>query len=429
MSALNVALAAVILYMPYQQHYGVVLDLKGLNLMNLLFVGLLVVVLVRAMGLPAGAAVRTPTPLKGRFVLFFVALAVAFLVAQAGDSTHFLEELTHLKNAVFYMLFFFLYYHAVRDERSIRFLFGAILLATAIVSLQGLRQAVDLGGIYGFAPHRRVTGPFGAGSVAGANLAAAFYAIFVPLFMAVFLLCKSRPLVRLASLPLAALGLFAAFYTYSRQAYFILASQGVLLTLRRHLVIGVLLVAAVLNYELWAPQVVVDRIQMTGQEDPEGDRKLDKSTASRFVLWQGAMQLFAERPWGIGLGRFKGEIGAHAPDYANFDAHNGFVLVLTEAGILGFAALAWLLAGLVKLGRQAGNLDDSEDGRVLATGYLVSVAGAVAVNFFGSRLFDGAVMGNFWILTALVARYVTLGLERQAAGRASAGARDGAATT
>jgi O-antigen ligase len=186
---------------------------------------------------------------------------------------------------------------------------------------------------------------------------------------------------------------------------------------------------AVLNYELWAPQAVVDRIQMTGQEDPEGDRKLDRSTASRFVLWQGAMHLFAERPWGIGLGRFKREIGAHAPDFANYDAHNGFVLVLTEAGIFGFVALAWLLAGLVKLGRQAGSLDDSEDGRVLASGYLISVTGAVAVNFFGSRLFDGAVMGNFWILTALVARYVTLGLERQASVGAAADARKGTAAT
>lgn len=422
MSPLNIALAAVIVYMPFQQHYGVVLDIKGLNLMNLLFIGLLVAVLATAGGRGEGPGRPAPTPLRGRFLLFFVALAVAFLLAQLGGGGDLMNGLTQLKNAVFYMLFYFLYFHAVRDDRSIRFLLGAILLATALVAVQGLRQAVDIGAIYGFAPHRRVTGPFGAGSVAGANLAAAYYVIFVPLFIAVFLTCRSRPAARLLSLPLAVAGLLAAFYTFSRQAYFILAVQVLILAMRRHLVVAVLIVVALANYDLWAPQGMIERIEMTEQESRDGDRRLDSSTASRFVLWQGAMELVAERPWGIGLGRFKAEIGAHAPAYAGYDAHNGFVLVLTEAGVPGLAAMLWLMAGLVKLARQADAADRSEDARALAGGYLAAVTGAITVNLFGSRIFDGAVMGNFWILTALVARHVALAGERRAAAPAAGAA-------
>jgi O-antigen ligase len=407
MNAMNALLAAIIVYMPYQQHYVVVLDVKGLNLINLIFLVVLAIVLLR--GKVAGSAPGEATPLKGRFILFMVALFLAFAVAQARDGSDMVVDATHLKNNIFYMLFYFMYYHAVRDEESIRFLFGAILFAAFLVSLQGMRQALDLGILSsGFAPHRRVTGPFGAGTVGGANQAAAFYVIFVPVFFAVVLIARSRPLARLATVPALMLGLMSTFFTYSRQAYFIIAAQLLYLGLRRQFVLGMVILVALFNYESWAPQGVVERIQMTEQTDTSGDRKLDESTASRFLLWEGGMQMFAERPWGVGLGRFHKEIGGLVPQYANFDAHNGFVLVTAEQGLLGAFAMVFLLAGLVGLARRAARLDDTEETRLLATSFLVATIGAIAANLFGTRIFDGPVMGNYWILAALVARYCTL---------------------
>ena len=42
-------LAAVVVYMPYQQHYPLILPLKGLNIINVIFLGLLASILDRGL--------------------------------------------------------------------------------------------------------------------------------------------------------------------------------------------------------------------------------------------------------------------------------------------------------------------------------------------------------------------------------------------
>jgi O-antigen ligase len=408
----NFLLAAIIVYIPYQQHYPVVLDLKGLNIINVIFLTLLFFATR-----PKPAEVM-PTPLKGRFILFMVALTLAFLIGEAYDNSTFADDLTVLKTDIFYMLFYFLFYHAVRDVKSIRVMFAAILFVSFLVSLQGLRQALDYG-IGNFKPGNRVTGPFAQGTIGGANLAAAYYVIFVPLFFSVFLLCKSRPVLRIVCLALTGLGMFAAFFTYSRQAYFILAALFLLQAMRRNFIVAILILAAVLSYDVWAPAGVVERIQMTEQKDERGDVKLDESTESRFILWEAASQIISGRPWGIGLNHFKREIGTYAPGYQNFDAHNGYVLVTAETGFFGVLSMVWLMLGMVFLARKVEKLDDSEETRLLGSSFLISALAVMLSNLFGTRMFDGEVMGNFWVLAALAARYYTIAMERRAAAKAA----------
>jgi len=64
------------------------------------------------------------------------------------------------------------------------------------------------------------------------------------------------------------------------------------------------------------------------------------------------------------------------------------------------------------LARRVGKLDASEETQLFARAFSIAVLGVVASNLFGSRIFDGDVMGNFWILAALIARYYTLMLEK-----------------
>lgn len=408
MNALGALLAFIVVYMPYQTHYEVVLPVKGLNLMNLLFLVTLAAVLLRR------ERAKEAAPLKWRFILVMAALAWGFVIGQVYDDSQLAEDFTALKEGIFYLLFYFLFYHAVRDLRTIRLLFGAILFVTFLVSVQCVRQGLDYG-IGDFTWTHRASGPFATYYV-GANQAAAYLVIFVPLFLAVWLTCKSRPVARLLSLPALATGIPALLFTFSRQGYAIMALQFLFQALRRNKVLALLLAAALLSYESWAPAGVVERIQMTEQEQPEAggnarSEKLDKSTESRFDLWGGAMELLKRRPWGLGLNHFKREIGAYVPEYASMDAHNGFVLLTVETGIAGLAAIAWLLAGLFGLARKVEKLDGSEDSQLLGGGFLVALGGAAAVNLFGSRLLEGPVMGNFWILAALVARYYTLRLQ------------------
>ena len=113
MRIFTAVLVAVVLYMPYQQHYPLILPIKGLNIINVIFLGLLAAVLMR----PEKA--RSRTPLKGRMIFLMAMATLSFLIGVLTDSSRFEDDFTSLKNNLFYMLFFFLYYHAMRDRTDI----------------------------------------------------------------------------------------------------------------------------------------------------------------------------------------------------------------------------------------------------------------------------------------------------------------------
>jgi O-antigen ligase len=420
MSALTALLAFIIVYMPYQAHFAVVLPVAGLNLTNMLFAAALIGLLTRPQ------RVATPAPLRWQFHFFIAALVIAFFVGIASDDSRIGDDITTLKTHIFSPLFYFLFYYAIDDAKSVRILFIAILAATFLVSLHCIRQGLDYG-LATFDWFRRASGPF-ARNWTGANFAAAFFIIFLPLYAAVWLNWKSRPLLRLAALPAAAFGVLGVMFTFSRQAMIVVPVLFLAHAMRRNLVVAALIIVVLLNYELWAPAGLVDRIQMTtgqaeqgvvveapkgGKEGAEDAQHLDPSTASRFLLWNAAFQMFLDRPWGVGLGHF----GRTLPGYLTIgqsDPHNVFMRVLSETGVLGITALFLLLFGLFRLGGKLQKVDSSEDARVLGSGFTIAVLGIVAANLFGSRLFDGEVSGNFWVLAALVARLYTLKLEERA---------------
>jgi O-antigen ligase len=407
---LKTLLVCTVLCMPIQNMFRGLVSLPGLNLANLLFVLTLLLVWLR------GPVIREPAPLKGAFGFFFAVLIWGYCIGQAYDSSQWATDLSELKNNIFYMSLFFLFYAAVADLKTVRLLFAAILLITFLSSVQGLRQALD----YGLATYnesRRVAAPF-SWSYTDANRSAVFFCIFLPLFAAAALFYKSRPVLRLGCLACLLLGVFVVFFTYSRQAYFILGLLALLLTLRRSLVISVLILVALLNFEYWAPETAVQRVQMTTHgEDGEvaqtqdGEVKYDESTESRFVIWEGARQLIESRPWGVGLNHFKREIGLYVPQNKNMDAHNFYVLITTEAGVVAPVALLVLIIGLLRLARRVEKAEAGDEARVFGIGYGACVVAVVMGSFYGSRFLDGDVMGNFWILSGVMARYRSLVLE------------------
>ena len=179
-----------------------------------------------------------------------------------------------------------------------------------------------------------------------------------------------------------------------------------LMTMKRNVVLGLLILLAVVNYESWVPEGVVTRLAMTEQVSEEtGEEQLDESTESRFILWEGAGRLLLSRPWGIGLNHFKREIGSEAPGLAGLDAHNFLVLITTEGGIGGGIMTLVLYGALSTLAWRLWKLVKTADQRTLAAGYAGATVAVMLGNLYGSRLLDGAVTGNYWILTALAARY------------------------
>lgn len=399
MTLLRLLLVALVVYVPNELHFPSDLGIRGLNVFNLLLLATL------ACMLAVGARAGSPTPLRGRIGFFCGLLVVAFLIGQRHPAAVFVDDLTELKTALSYILLYFIFYHAVEDAKTIRILFLVLLLVVFVASVEVIREALDYGiGEYKFT--HRASGPFGH-DWRNANRAGVFFAIFVPLFIALMFFYRSRLWVRCAGLVGTACGTAAVFFTYSRQSYIILGLGALLLAVRRSALVGVLIAVLLSTYALWAPASVVERMQMTYVEDPTGEEQLEESAESRLIIWKGAVQMIKRHPFGIGFNRFRGEIGNYTI-YQEKDAHNEYVLIGSEAGVQGLAGFLLVVFGLLGLGVRLWRRAETEEDRVLAYGYTVATLCMMVGNIYGSPFFYGEVMGDFWVLSALVARYTDL---------------------
>jgi O-antigen ligase len=400
---LKALLIALVVYVPNQLHFPSDLGLKGLNVFNVL----LLIALVAVMAHKREGSV--PTPLRGRILLYYLVMTIAFFVGISRQPDFFLEDVTHFKTVITYSLLYFIGYHGVDDKSTIRTLMTVILGVVFLMSVEVLREAIA----YGLDSGKRAAGAFGD-TQAAANYAGVFFAIFLPVALSVAVFYRER-LVQLAAAGTYALGVIAVFYTFSRTALAAVAVTTVLIAVVRNKAFGIVALVLLVNYALWAPDVVQQRIESTTEVTETGEEKLEGSAESRFYLWEGGWEMIKDSPYGIGLHNFHREIEPHLPPWIIArDAHNHFVLITTEAGVQGGVVFVLLLFGFYLLGfrlwRRAGG---DPEARVLGIGYVMAVTGLILGNLYNSLFYSGEVMGNFWLMTGLVARYVVL-LETEA---------------
>jgi hypothetical protein len=194
------------------------------------------------------------------------------------------------------------------------------------------------------------------------------------------------------------------------------------LTFRKNLGLALILCLVLASYQVWAPDAMIQRIEMTKQEDdgrakPRKDgeeQKYDESTESRFLIWDGAYQMMGDRPLGVGLNHFKRHIGKYVPKYAGYDAHNNYIRMAAEATPIASLAMLVIIFRFFVLGLQVERVDRSPTSRAMGLALQAAMIGVLLSNFYGSRFFDGDVTGSVWIFAALVARYRQLKLDENA---------------
>jgi len=142
----------------------------------------------------------------------------------------------------------------------------------------------------------------------------------------------------------------------------------------------------------------------SGRNDP-----ISRSITVREVMFETGVRLFAEAPvFGIGLTRFYGESERYAgPALTGMgwrpteNAHNNFIQVLAEQGLVGFAALLWWLAVILTGGVRA-QISNPDAGR---KGLLLAVVACVGTWLTGHPLIVPEFAFVFWlycgILTAM----------------------------
>jgi hypothetical protein len=397
-------LAIPIVFIPNALHLSFETGIPGLNVTNLVFLFAVIAVVLKS----PGNRIQGRGELTPALLAYLAMLAIGFAMAQFMAPADLSEDITKLKDFSLYPLLYFIYRRSGLDLRQTRWLIILIMVVAAVAGLEAIREGLD----YGFGHYvetRRASGPFGV-NYANANRAGVFYAMFMPMFIAMALFFRGQKLWRMAAIVGCVVLTLAIMATYSRQSYAIALFGLSLLLLRRNLILAVLIALLALPAVSLLPESVTQRVAETEQTTATGNEELDVSTVSRFEIWAGAVEMWQDHPMGVGLRRFATYIGRYAPAHPNMDAHNYYVLVMSELGPFGLAALAWLLWRMLRLAgkvrRAMGPV--SAEGKALGIGFTVTVIAMAIGNLYGSPFTEGSVMANFWVLCGLMERYAAL---------------------
>jgi len=168
-----------------------------------------------------------------------------------------------------------------------------------------------------------------------------------------------------------------------------------LLSRQRFYLIAGLIIALALS-PLIIPRVAEERIKFTFEQREHaeqislGNLRLDTSTSARIRSWQDGLQAWQKRPI----------LGYGVTGHGFMDAQ--YPRILTETGILGFLAFAWLIYALFQVGLY--NWRNEHDNLIqgLSVGLLAGLVGLLVHAIGANTFIIVRIMEPFWFATGIV---------------------------
>ena len=148
-------------------------------------------------------------------------------------------------------------------------------------------------------------------------------------------------------------------------------------------------------------------------------RLQDDSSQQRVLLWEDTLRLIFERPLvGVGVGNFEYNIPHHmgrqtlevkmrmeerqGRELMAFRAHNEYLEVWAETGILGFGVFCFLLYQVLTAIYAILKRYAKGEGDLLGVGFGAAIVASLAHSFFSTNLQDPVSASHFWIAVGLV---------------------------
>jgi O-antigen ligase len=332
-------------------------------------------------------------------VLAFCMLSVFGMALASSAAPSFKDLIVEFKRWLDPVVFGLLALAITKDDDR-RFVITCMMIGYTLVAVHGVREGIDYGA------HKRIPGLLGQ-----PNETAAFLAMYAPFGLTLALLLLHGRL-RVALIGITCLGGSALVMTQSRGAmiaYGMATIVALVAAKRRGLAMAGIAVLLILP---WMPELLPERLTSRFEETVLDDTQaagesledtLEASSANRITQWKSSIGAMLSNPVGAGFGQFRRVIAGYG-GIAGLDAHNFFLLVGVEFGVIGFmlavalfakmAADAWAVA--------KGAVDPFM--RVFGSAACAMIVAALIVNFFGSRLMQDQPSSYLWVIAAMTAR-------------------------
>jgi putative inorganic carbon (HCO3(-)) transporter len=308
------------------------------------------------------------------------------------------QSLTEIAELLSFVVLFVLIVDSLRAEKDIRRMVSFLVLSSLVPLSVGLVQVCsnfDLS-VFSLEPSFRVSA-----TLTHPNAYAFYLVMIIVLSVSLFIQTKSRTHRSLLFF-LITLLLVSLVFTYTRSAWIglALAVLGVAILKNRKL----LIVAPLTFYGLMLAFPFIS-LRFDALFNPELFRYT--SLAWRIELWSASIPYFLSHPiFGNGFGTFQ-LIGFQIDDWSAA-AHNDYLRLLVETGIIGLSGFLILLVSLARLGIKAKRKATDRYFSYITSGFVCFLSAYVLMSFTDNLFNHGGVQWYFWAYAGVIASIIRL---------------------
>lgn len=387
---------------------------RGFNLTNIVLFSLLVSIFFSKK--PNSRPVYSASKIAIAFIWAFVILTLLSYVKGAlyHGPQYLFSFIIPIKRFLDPIIVFLLFYKMISGRGIIKLIFAILMLTVVMNFFFGLLQWVHLGlGTYSDF-YRRLTGFSGH-----PNFYSAFIAYYFGFIAGPFLIHFREKTGKFLLFPML-LGLRIIIPTNSRGGWLAMASALPVLSFFRSKLTMLLFffgVCLVLIFpDHLVPNTVRMRIDIAGQPGiteahiytvPSPHTVLSESKAismrTRWILLEAGWALAQENIWfGLGWGLFPFRIGDYDARLHRASAHNFWLQLLVEMGLITLIVFFVLLALIFKSSIYVFRRERDPMLKGMALGLIAAIPAIIVANLTGNRLDGEELMFHFWITAACI---------------------------
>ncbi len=321
-------------------------------------------------------------PIFAYILVCAIATALGVIAGRVQPLTGFMFVFKYFEFVVIY----FMVVNYVRDREQVRKLLLAVILTAVIIAFIAFLQIPS---------GSRVTAPF-EGETGEPNTLGGYLVLVLAITLG--LLSESRLIsARIMISGLALFLLIPIAYTMSRTSWLALIAMlitTILMSRQKLLFLG-LASAGMIFLLLAMPDQISERLAFTVTERAHTTSVeifgfvLEPSASARLVAWIDLAQDIPKHPF----------LGHGVTGYTFLDAQ--YPRTILETGLLGLAALLWILWTIYRTGRTLYDESDDPVERALGLGLVAGLVGAMVHGLGANTFIIVRIMEPFWLLVGL----------------------------